>query len=98
MVITTETVRSCPHCGNTTFIKDYKREELYCNECGLVLQSAVQYVGLEKTENVIPYSAPSEARDGVHLRWHRKSSDGKANNRNNVRYRHNISDRKLMRY
>lgn len=97
-MITTETVRHCPHCGNTIFTKDYKREETYCNKCGLVLQSAFQYMGLEKVENVIPFSAPSEARDGVHLRWHTRQEWGKVNNRKNTVYRHNISDRKLMKF
>ena len=97
-MITTETVRTCPQCGNTTFVKDYKREELYCNKCGLVLQSAVQYVGLEKIDNIIPYSAPSEARKGVHIRWYDKDNIGKVNNRKSTKYRHNFSDRKLMRH
>lgn len=97
-MITTETVRTCPLCGGTEFVKDYKREETYCNNCGLVLQSAFQYVGLEKVENAIPFSPPSEARKGVHFRWYDKSNIGKVNNRKNTKYRHNISDRKLMRH
>ena len=41
LIMTSERVRCCPQCGNNEFIKDYVREELYCNKCGLVLQSAV---------------------------------------------------------
>lgn len=96
MVMVNEYVKSCPHCGCTDFVKDYKREETYCKECGLVLQSAFQYVGLEKISNTITFSPPSEARDGVHMRWHTKSNNGKVNNRKNTKYYHNISDRKLM--
>lgn len=97
-MIVSEYVKSCPHCGCNDFVKDYKREETYCRECGLVLQSAFQYVGLERIDNTIPFSAPAEARNGVHRRWYAKSDKGKMNNRNNTRYYHNISDRKLMRY
>jgi len=96
MIMTSEYVRSCPQCGSQDFVKDYKREETYCNECGLVLQSAFQYMGLEKITNVIPFSAPAQARNGVHMRWHNKEDKGNSNNR--TRYKHNISDNKLMRY
>ena len=89
MVMTTETVRYCPNCNGTEFVRDYVREETYCKECGLVLSSAFQYVGLEKVENVIPFSAPSEARRGVHIRYSKVKSRHKS-------YRHNIPNRKLM--
>ena len=97
MILTSDYVKVCPVCGNDDFRKDYKREELYCNKCGLVLQSAVQYVGLEKIDNVIPYSAPSEARVGVHLKLLDKSMLGRVNNRKSTRYKHNIPNWKLMR-
>ena len=89
MIMTTESVKCCPLCGNSEFVKDYVREEVYCNKCGLVLQSAFQYVGLEKIENVIPFSAPSEARKGVHTRYRKAPVKPK-------NYRHNIPNRKLM--
>lgn len=89
MIMTSERVRCCPQCGNKEFIKDYVREELYCNKCGLVLQSAVQYVGLEKVDNVIPFSAPNEARRGIHTRY-------SSTRRKSKSYRHNIPNDKLM--
>ena len=33
-----ETEFRCPECGSTSFIKDYKRAELICMNCGLVIQ------------------------------------------------------------
>ena len=98
LVMVSEYIRSCPHCGGEDFVKDYKREETYCNNCGLVLQSAFQYIGLEKITNIVPFSAPAESRSGIHMRWYDKGNKGKVNNRNHTRYTHNISDRKLMRY
>lgn len=89
MILTEENVRHCPNCNGSNFIRDYVREETYCSECGLVLSSAVQYVGLCKVENAIPFSAPSEARRGVHMRYSRVSLHPKS-------FRHNIPNRKLM--
>ena len=89
MIMTTETVRHCPNCNGTEFVKDYKREELYCNSCGLVLTSAFQYVGLEKIDNAIPFSAPSDARRGIHTRYNSTRQRSK-------HYRHNIPNSKLM--
>lgn len=89
MILTEKDVKYCPICNNTGFVKDYKREEVYCNKCGLVLSSAVQYVGLEKVENVIPYSAPVEARRGIHSTFSRTPKNPK-------NFRHNIPNRKLM--
>jgi len=94
LVITTETVRKCPLCDNEVFIRDYEREETYCNKCGLVLSSAVQYIGLEKIDNIIPYSAPV---DGSAKRWIHKGDKGKFNNKGITRYKHNIPNHKLMR-
>lgn len=89
MIFTEKDVKHCPMCDNTEFVKDYKREEVYCNKCGLVLSSAVQYVGLEKVENVIPFSAPVEARRGIHTTFSRTPKNPK-------NFRHNIPNRKLM--
>ena len=96
-IITTETVRVCPNCNSNELVKDYVREEVYCNHCGLVLQSAVQYVGLEKVDNVIPYSAPAEARVGVHGRWIYDDEKGKRDSHNITNYRHSIPNYKLMK-
>lgn len=96
-IMTTEHIRFCPSCGGTEFVKDYKREETYCNNCGLVLQSAVQYVGLEKVENVIPYSASANARQGIHMKYTHRDDMGKNPNKI-TSYRHNIPNWKLMKY
>lgn len=90
MILTEENVKHCPNCDSTSFAKDYVREETYCTSCGLVLSSAVQYVGLEKVDNAIPYSAPSEARRGIHYRWGGSPRRPKT-------YRHSFTDRQLMR-
>lgn len=89
MILTEKETKCCPICNNTEFVRDYVREETYCNKCGLVLSSAVQWNGLVKTENVIPFSAPSEARRGVHIRYNKFKTRHKS-------YRHNIPNRKLM--
>lgn len=89
MIFTEKETKCCPICNNTEFVRDYVREETYCNKCGLVLSSAVQYCGLEKVDNVIPFSAPSEARRGVHIRYSKIKTRHKS-------YRHNIPNRKLM--
>ena len=90
MFISHERVRHCPLCNNDEFVKDFKRDELYCNKCGLVLQSAVQWVGLEKIDNEIPYSPPYDARRGIHTRYN-------STRRRTKNYRHNISDKDLMK-
>lgn len=89
MILTEDKIRCCPICDSSEFVRDYTREETYCKNCGLVLTSAFQYVGLEKIDNVIPYSAPSDARRGVHIRYSRIKTRHK-------NYRHNIPNRKLM--
>jgi hypothetical protein len=89
MIFTEKETKCCPICNNTEFVRDYVREETYCNKCGLVLSSAVQYCGLEKVDNVIPFSAPVEARRGVHIRYNKFKTRHKS-------YRHNIPNRKLM--
>lgn len=89
MILTEKEIKCCPVCNNTEFVRDYVHEETYCNKCGLVLSSAVQYCGLEKVDNVIPFSAPVEARRGVHIRYSKIKTRHKS-------YRHNIPDRKLM--
>ena len=89
MIFTEKETKCCPICNNTEFVRDYVREETYCNHCGLVLSSAVQYCGLEKVDNVIPFSAPVEARRGVHIRYNKFKTRHKS-------YRHNIPNRKLM--
>lgn len=90
-------VTLCPNCNGNDLRKDYKREELYCNSCGLVLSSAVQYVGLTKIQNIVPYSVPMEVRDGVQIRWHRKEDLGKTDPMEITRHRHNMSDDMIMR-
>ena len=92
-IITTETVHECPNCGHSDFVKDYDREELYCNHCGLVLQSAVQSVGLENCEFAIPYSPPSEVR----RKWLYSDDKGKLHNEDITNYRHKIPNWKLMK-
>lgn len=89
LIFTEDEVRHCPLCNSTSFARDYVREETYCTSCGLVITSAVQYVGLEKVENIVPFSAPSEARRGIHTRYNRTV-------RNPKRYRHNIPNKRLM--
>lgn len=93
MVNAREYVRVCPLCGNDEFVKDRRRAETYCNKCGLVLSSAYQYVGLEKVDNIIPYSAPYDAK-GVHIG---KTKVGRFNNRKTTNYRHNIPNWQLMK-
>lgn len=96
-ITTTEHIRHCPVCNGTKFTKDYKREETYCNKCGLVISSAFQYVGLEKIQNTVPHSPAAEARHIVHYTWIYKGDKGKVNNRNITTYKHHIPDRKLMK-
>lgn len=95
-IVTTTHVRHCPVCNGTEFRKDYVREETYCNNCGLVLSSAFQYVGLEKVDNVIPFSPPAEARKFVHYKWIDNKDKGKANDREITNYQHRIPNRRLM--
>ena len=78
MILTEKETKCCPICNNTEFVRDYVREETYCNHCGL-----------EKVDNVIPFSAPVEARRGVHIRYSKIKTRHKS-------YRHNIPNRKLM--
>ena len=96
-ITTHERVRHCPLCESTDLIKDYEREETYCNNCGLIISSAIPYVGLEKIDTVIPYSAPYEARDKVHYGWVREEDKAKMNNRRTTRYKHNMTNRQLMK-
>lgn len=96
-ITTHENLRHCPLCNGTDFKKDYRREETYCNTCGLVLSSAFQYVGLEKIDFEIPHSPAAEARHKVHYNWIYDEDKGKVNNRNTTSYKHHIPDRKLMR-
>lgn len=91
-IMTTETVRTCPLCDASEFTKDYKRAELYCNKCGLVLQSAIQYVGLEKISNVIPFSPPFESN------MVRNTDKAKIDNRRTTTYKHNLTNKQLMKY
>ena len=95
---TRETVSRCPHCLSADLVKDNSREELYCNNCGLVLYSAVQWNGLTKVENIVPYSTPFMARDGVHTRWIGKDRKGTMSAQKHTRYTHTMSDKYLMRF
>ena len=54
-ITTTEHIKVCPHCNGKELIKDYVREETYCNNCGLVISSAVTYMGLEKIYFPVPH-------------------------------------------
>ena len=92
-ILTTENVRVCPNCNSDELVKDYKREELYCNNCGLVLQSAVQYVGLEKCDFTVPYSAPTEVRS----KWLYGDGKGKIPHQDITNYKHSIPNWKLMK-
>lgn len=93
--MTTEHTRVCPLCHGEELVKDYKREETYCNDCGLVLTSAFQYVGLEKVDNIVPFSAPASARKGIHTNHRHRNELGK-NPRHIKNYRHSIPNSKLM--
>lgn len=33
----------CPHCYSDVFKRDFKRHELYCAECGLILVDSVPF-------------------------------------------------------
>lgn len=98
MILTYDTVRTCPNCDSANLRKDYRREETYCASCGLVLSSAFQYVGLEKVDNIVPFSAPASARAGIHKRHIHPDQIGKYANQNSTKYTHNIPNRKLMRH
>ena len=92
-----EIITVCPQCNSSDLERDYSREELYCNHCGLVLSQAVQYNGDVKVDNIIPFSTPFEARDGIHTRWISKDKKGMINPSRITNYKHNISNEKLMR-
>lgn len=96
-IITTEQVRTCPLCDSADLVKDYKREEIYCNNCGLIISSAVTYVGLEKIHCPVPHSAPAEARNGVHLTWTHKNEKAKTNHKI-TNYKHRLTNKQLMKY
>lgn len=93
----TEHIKACPLCGGTNIVKDYKREEKYCANCGLIISSAITYVGLEKVDFAVPHSAPSEARNGIHTRWTRKDTKGKTSHKI-TNYKHNLTNKQLMKY
>lgn len=92
-----EYVKVCPLCGESNFIKDYKRAELYCGSCGLVISSPQVYCGTGKTYYPKPHSAPAEAENGVHYRWVHKSEKGKYSSYSITNYRHNLTNEQLMK-
>ena len=95
-IMTSHHLRACPQCNGTEFVKDYKRSETYCNTCGLVITSAVQYVGLEKISNVVPFSAPTEARNTINHNWLKREDRGRVDNKDTTNYRHRYTNRQLM--
>lgn len=90
---TRTTTTICPNCKSDNFIKDYPHEEIYCKDCGLVLSEPSL-----NTNNIIPHSPPFDARNGIHTRYIRHTSKGSAVRSSKVtRYRHNLSDKELMK-
>lgn len=96
-ITTHERIRECPLCESKDIKVDYEREETYCNNCGLIISSAIQYVGLDKIDTPMPYSPPYEARNKVHYSWVEEEDKAKMNNRRTTRYKHNMTNRQLMR-
>lgn len=33
----------CPECYSSIFLRDYKRNEIYCSECGLILANEIPF-------------------------------------------------------
>lgn len=95
-IITSEHIRQCPLCESNDLVKDYVREETYCNHCGLVISSSANYVGLEKIDYTTPHSPMAEARNKVHYSWVDEKDKAKINNRKTTKYKHRIPNRKLM--
>ena len=96
-ITTHERVRCCPLCESTDLVRDYEREETYCNNCGLIISSAVQYVGGQKFETPQPHSPSYSARKGVHYNFVEEEDKAKLNNRRTTRYKHNMTNRQLMK-
>jgi transcription initiation factor TFIIB len=42
-----ETVKECPECGSKNLIRDYKKAELFCGDCGLVVVENIVDLGPE---------------------------------------------------
>ena len=42
-----ETVKECPECGSKNLIRDYKKAELFCGDCGLVIAENIVDLGPE---------------------------------------------------
>lgn len=97
MITTTEHIRFCPFCNGKDLVKDYKRDELYCHNCGVVLTNPYPYVGLEKVESIVPHSAPHNVRSGIHFNYVHKDQLGRFDNRNTTSYRHNLPNWQLMK-
>lgn len=86
-------VTVCPVCKSNDLVKDYSHEEIYCKDCGLVLSEPTL-----DANNIIPFSPSFNARNGIHSRYRRQGIQGSELRSYRVtRYRHNISDKELMK-
>ena len=92
-VTTNHHIQECPLCGGKELIQDYKREEIYCNNCGLILSDTE----LNK-HHTIPHSPSAEARNNVHVRWVEDEKKGNINPHDITRFHHNMSDEQIMRW
>ena len=94
-IMTSHHIKDCPICGGTEFMQDLEREEIYCNNCGLVLSTSHSWN--EGLKTIIPHSPMAEARNGVHYDWIDFNDVGRLNNRDTTNYRHKHSNKQLMR-
>lgn len=46
------TLEMCPECNNTHFIFDYKREEVICASCSLILKNN-ELISINQIENEV---------------------------------------------
>ena len=88
-----EIITTCPLCESKDLVKDYEREEIYCNNCGLILSDTIL-----TNHHIIPHSPSAEARNGVHKTWIRHEDKGRYNNSETTNYRHNMSNEELMKW
>lgn len=82
----------CPNCNSIDIVKDFHRDELYCNECGLVLSQPYDDVNVECA---LPYGYSQDCRRGVQVLARKKTTNETPQSKI-MNYRHNINDSKLM--
>ena len=46
------TLEMCPECNNTHFIFDYRREEVICASCSLILKNN-EFISINQIENEV---------------------------------------------